>query len=66
MSLASVARMTCLMSLLTYMFGRNLIPLFCNRVGKIPWVAFRYSFTHLPTDSPSMGFLWARLGAGLN
>ena len=31
-----------------------------------PRVVFRCSLTRLPTDSPSMGILWARLEAGLN
>ena len=60
-SLASVARMMCLMSLLMEVFGRNPIPLLCDRVGKSPRMGFRYSLTCLPTDSPSMGILWARL-----
>ena len=34
MSLASTARVMCLMSLLVGMFGRNLVPLLCNRVSK--------------------------------
>ena len=66
MSLSLVARMTCLMSSLTEVFGRNLIPLLCDRVGKSPRVGFRYSLTCLPIDSPSMGILWARQEVGLN
>ena len=66
MSLASVARMTCLMSLLTEVFEQNPIPLLCDRIGKSPWVGFRYSLTCLPIDSPSMGILWDRQEAGLN
>jgi len=66
MPLASVARMTCLMSSLTKVFRWNPIPLLCDKVGKSPRVASRCSLPRLPMDSPSMGFLWARLGAGLN
>ena len=66
MSLALVARMTCLMSLLTEVFGRDPIPLLCDRVGKSPRVGFCYSLTCLPTDSPSMGILWAQQEARLN
>ena len=65
-SLASLARMTCLMSSLTGVLGRNPIPLLCDRVGKSPRVGFHYSLTCLPIYSSSMGILWARQEAGLN
>ena len=66
MSLASAAQVTCFMSSLMGMFGRNPI-LFALRHGRQkPRVVFRCSLTRLPIDSPSMGILWAWLEAGLN
>ena len=65
-SLASMARVTCFMSSLTGMFGWNPIP-FASRQGRqSPRVAFRCSSACLPTDFPSMEFLWAWLEVGLN
>ena len=55
-SFASVARMTCLMSLLTGVFGRNLIPLLCDGVGKaLGWfsVVSCPAFQQIP---PQWGF----------
>ena len=66
MSFASMAQVTCFMSSLTGMFGRNPIPFALRQGRQSPRVAFRSSLTRLPTDSPSMGILWAQLEAGLN
>ena len=48
------------------MFGRNPILFASWRGRRSPQGVFRYSFARLPTDSPSMGFLWAQLEARLN
>ena len=61
MSLALTARVTRFMSSLTGMFGRNPIPFALRQGQQSPQVAFHCSLTHLPTYSPSMGILWARL-----
>ena len=41
-------------------------PIALRQRRQSPWVAFRCSLPRLPIDSPSMGFLWARLEARLN
>ena len=56
MSLTSMARVTCFMSSLTWMFGRNPIPLLSNRVGKtLRWhsIAPCPAFQQIP---PQWGF----------
>ena len=57
-SFASVARMTCLMSSLTGVFGQNLIPLLCDGVGKaLGWhsVVPCPAFQQIPLNLVSMG-----------
>ena len=58
MSLASIARVTCFMSLLTGMFGQNPIPSLCDRVGKaLGWhsVAPCPPSNRFPLNGVSMG-----------
>ena len=64
-SLASMARVTRLMSSLMGMFEWNLVPSLVIGSAK-PSGGFYCFVTCLPIDSPSMGILWAQLEAGLN